>query len=279
MKVVVIGGYGVFGGRLAQLLLRDGHEVWIAGRNLQKAEKWAARHGGRPLQLDLSQGLAPIKEVAPRALVDAAGPFQTRNSDPYRVVRFCIEHRINYLDLSDDPAFTAGIQVLDPAAKATGCFALSGASSLPAISSAAVAEIAWSRAICRPMARAMTRMRGSMGATAAQTLSFASFRSGLATSVSGRGGGTLVWNHDCRLIMLCATNRRELCEELLLPARRGEHQTRPTGGEKQPSFREMQDGSCRRSADSSVRYSINRKARSPQRAARVAQCDGHVGWK
>ena len=87
MKVVVIGGYGVFGGRLAQLLLRDGHEVWIAGRNLQKAEKWAARHGGRPLQLDLSQGLAPIKEVAPRALVDAAGPFQTLISHLYRVAR------------------------------------------------------------------------------------------------------------------------------------------------------------------------------------------------
>jgi saccharopine dehydrogenase-like NADP-dependent oxidoreductase len=142
MNVVVIGGYGVFGGRLAQLLLRDGHEVWIAGRNLQKAEKWAARHGGCPLRLDLSQGLAPIREVAPRAVVDAAGPFQTRDSDPYRVARFCIEHRINYLDLSDDPAFTAGIQALDSAARAIGCFALSGASSVPAISSAAVAEIA-----------------------------------------------------------------------------------------------------------------------------------------
>jgi len=138
MKVVVIGGYGVFGGRLAQLLLRDGHHVFVAGRNLRKAEKWATRHGGCPLRLDLSQSLVPIREVAPRVLIDAAGPFQLRERDPYGVARFCIEHRINYLDLSDDPAFTAGIETLDRAARAVGCFCLSGASSVPGISSAVV---------------------------------------------------------------------------------------------------------------------------------------------
>ncbi|MFV0409911.1 MAG: NAD-dependent epimerase/dehydratase family protein [Paracoccus sp. (in: a-proteobacteria)] len=34
MKVLVIGGYGVFGSRLARLLLRDGHRVTIAGRDI-----------------------------------------------------------------------------------------------------------------------------------------------------------------------------------------------------------------------------------------------------
>lgn len=33
MKVVILGGYGVFGSRLANLLVRDGHQVWLAGRS------------------------------------------------------------------------------------------------------------------------------------------------------------------------------------------------------------------------------------------------------
>jgi NADP oxidoreductase coenzyme F420-dependent len=37
MKVLILGGYGVFGGRLARLLLQDGIEVVVAGRDEQKA--------------------------------------------------------------------------------------------------------------------------------------------------------------------------------------------------------------------------------------------------
>ena len=37
MKVLVLGGYGVFGGRLARLLLQDGVEVVVAGRDVKKA--------------------------------------------------------------------------------------------------------------------------------------------------------------------------------------------------------------------------------------------------
>src|SRR5262249_61234186 len=73
-----------------------------------------------------------------RVVVDAAGPFQAYGSDPYRLARFCIENGISYLDLSDDAAFTAGIAQLDAAAVAAGCFVLSGVSSVPAISAAAV---------------------------------------------------------------------------------------------------------------------------------------------
>ncbi len=141
MKIVILGGYGVFGGRLARLLLRDGHCVWIAGRNLQKAERFAARYGGHPIQLDLRSGLQPILQADPHTVVDAAGPFQAYGDDAYRVAEFCIEHRINYLDLSDDESFTASIGRLDEQAKAAGCFVLSGASSVPAISSSVVTAL------------------------------------------------------------------------------------------------------------------------------------------
>ncbi|MBL4787348.1 MAG: NAD(P)-binding domain-containing protein, partial [Cohaesibacteraceae bacterium] len=53
MKIVIAGGYGVFGSRLAELLLRDGHDVWLAGRSQDKAQALADRIGGQPLVVDL----------------------------------------------------------------------------------------------------------------------------------------------------------------------------------------------------------------------------------
>lgn len=52
MKVIILGGYGVFGGRLARLSLRDGHEVWVAGRSLDRALRFSREYGGQPLKLD-----------------------------------------------------------------------------------------------------------------------------------------------------------------------------------------------------------------------------------
>jgi hypothetical protein len=91
--------------------------------------------------VDIARDLTPIAEVAPLAVVDAAGPFQAYGDNPYRLARFCIEHGISYLDLSDDAAFTAGIAQLNAAAAAAGCFVLSGVSSVPAISAAAVTAL------------------------------------------------------------------------------------------------------------------------------------------
>ncbi|MGO9485206.1 MAG: DUF4166 domain-containing protein [Rhodomicrobium sp.] len=138
MKVLILGGYGVFGGRLARLLLQDGAEVIVAGRDAGKAAAFAKVYGGIPMCIDIAKDLAPIANAAPALVVDAAGPFQSYRGDPYRVARFCIQHRIDYLDLSDDGAFTAGIGALNEAAIEAGCFALSGVSSVPAISGSAV---------------------------------------------------------------------------------------------------------------------------------------------
>ena len=137
MKVLILGGYGVFGGRLARLLLRDGIEVIVAGRDAGKAAAFTSRHGGSPLCIDTSKDLAPIADAGPALVVDAAGPFQSYRGDPYRLAWFCIAHKINYLDFSDDAAFTTGIAALNEAGVQAGCFALSGVSTLPAMSGAA----------------------------------------------------------------------------------------------------------------------------------------------
>jgi saccharopine dehydrogenase-like NADP-dependent oxidoreductase len=141
MKVLILGGYGVFGGRLARLLLQDGVEVIVAGRDARKAAAFTARYGGSPLGIDIRKDLSPIADAAPALVVDAAGPFQAYGGDPYRLAWLCIAHKIGYLDFSDDAAFAAGIATLDEAARAAGCFALSGVSSVPAISAAAVRKL------------------------------------------------------------------------------------------------------------------------------------------
>jgi len=141
MKVVIVGGYGVFGGRLACLLLGDGVDVCVAGRDLGKAQAFAARHGAKALRLDVRGDLSPLVATAPDFVVDASGALQTSGSDPYRLARFCLTHHINYLDFADDAGFAAGIGELDVLARAGGCVALAGASSLPAVSSAAVAHL------------------------------------------------------------------------------------------------------------------------------------------
>lgn len=142
MKVVVLGGYGVFGGRLARLLLRDGHDVAIAGRSLARAEKFAETHGGRPIVIDRNGDLAPLLDAEPDVVVDAVGPFQSYGDDALRVAQFCIDNSIHYLDLSDAAAFTQRISALDDAARRAGVFVLSGASSAPALSACVAAELA-----------------------------------------------------------------------------------------------------------------------------------------
>ena len=57
MKILILGGYGVFGGRLAELLLDIPElELVLSGRDPARAEAFCAAHPGRakltPLQLD-----------------------------------------------------------------------------------------------------------------------------------------------------------------------------------------------------------------------------------
>ena len=139
-KILVLGGYGVFGGRLARRLVQETDaEILVAGRSLDKARKHCEKHGGTPLELDCDGDLtANFVRLRPMIVVDAAGPFQAYGEDPYRVARAAIAAGAHYLDLADDGPFVVCIGALDTAARAAGVAVLSGASSVPAISSAAL---------------------------------------------------------------------------------------------------------------------------------------------
>jgi hypothetical protein len=142
-RVLILGGYGVFGGRLARRLTRESDaEVLVAGRSLKSAEAHCQKFGGTPVQLDRDNGLdEALARLGPVIVVDATGPFQNYGTGRYRVAEVALATGAHYVDLADDAAFVAGIAELDGAARAAGVSVLSGASSVPAISSAALDEL------------------------------------------------------------------------------------------------------------------------------------------
>ena len=143
LNILIIGGYGEFGGRLAELLLQDGHRVLIAGRSLNKAQAFCDRHGGEAVELDRQGDLATFTTLAPDVVIDASGPYQHYGSveNRYRVVKAALEANAHYLDLSDDGSFTRDITSMHALAVTQNKFALSGVSSTPALSSSAVSAL------------------------------------------------------------------------------------------------------------------------------------------
>ena len=136
MKVLIVGATGVFGMRLARLLARDGHQLTLAARSLPAVQALAAELNASALQIDRTKDLSALQ--GHQVIVDAAGPFHAYGPDPYRMARAALAANAHYLDLADNAAFCAGITALDPDARKAGKAAVSGLSSVPAISSAAV---------------------------------------------------------------------------------------------------------------------------------------------
>lgn len=140
-KILIIGGYGAFGSRLARRLDAAGHALLIAGRNLAAAAALSDElRQAEPLLVDRQRGFGLVlARTRPALVIDAAGPFQASD---YAVAEACIAMRIPYIDLSDGRDFVTGIGVLDKGAKAAGVAIITGASSVPALSGAVARELA-----------------------------------------------------------------------------------------------------------------------------------------
>ena len=143
-RVLVIGGYGFFGRRLVERLsLQPELHVIVAGRSAQRGASLLADLRPRALATLGSIVLDALSDDLPawldglrvRAVVNASGPFQGQD---YRVALACTAAGMHYIDLADGRAFVAGIAAVDVAATAAGVCVLSGASTVPALSSAAV---------------------------------------------------------------------------------------------------------------------------------------------
>ena len=147
LKVLIIGGYGTFGGRLARLLADEDRLILIiGGRSRAKAaafcESLRARATAAPIAFDRDREIEPqLRQIAPDIVVDATGPFQSYGTDPYRVVKAALALAINYLDLADGSDFVKGVAQFDADARARGLFVLAGVSSFPVLTAAVIRRL------------------------------------------------------------------------------------------------------------------------------------------
>lgn len=139
-EILILGGYGNFGKRIARALSRHGLPLIISGRDLSKAEALCRElPNARPLRLDIHGGLTDaLSAERPSVVIHTSGPFQ--GSD-YAVARACIAARVHYVDLADGRDFVVGFNKLDREAKAAGVTLISGASTVPGLSSAVVEHL------------------------------------------------------------------------------------------------------------------------------------------
>ena len=151
----MIGGYGFFGRRLVErLALQPDIDVTVAGRSLTDAQalvrqlrpKSRARLDAAVLDAMSSDLPRELERLSPGTVVLASGPFQGQD---YRVAHACVGCGANYIDLADARSFVSGIGELESSAKVAGVLVSSGASSVPALSSAAVDHLARDMATLR----------------------------------------------------------------------------------------------------------------------------------
>lgn len=149
LKLLIVGGYGVFGGRIVELLEGDARlTLLVGGRSRDKAEAFCSTRSGAmaklvPLAFDRNGDIgAQLAAERPDLVIDASGPFQAYGEGRYRLIEACIAQGVDYLDLADGSEFVAGVRAFDAAARAAGVFVLSGVSSFPVLTAAVVRRLA-----------------------------------------------------------------------------------------------------------------------------------------
>jgi hypothetical protein len=139
VRVLVLGGTGVFGSRLCRLLAGDPElTLTVAARDRAAVDALARELGVAGRAFDWRSELdGVLGEDGHDVVVHAAGPFQGQD---YSVAECCIRHGVHYLDLADDAAFVQGIDRLHDAAQEADVLVCAGASTVPALTGAVVEE-------------------------------------------------------------------------------------------------------------------------------------------
>lgn len=137
-KVLILGGQGRIGRQVASdLLTHTVATVTITGRQLP--EPGLLQFFSRPvnaISLDLADDIALADLIRTQDLViHCAGPFHYRDD---RVLRHCLESRVNYIDVSDHRSFYQQVIGLQEQAIAAGITAILNTGIFPGISNSMV---------------------------------------------------------------------------------------------------------------------------------------------
>ncbi|MGE0358132.1 MAG: saccharopine dehydrogenase family protein [Burkholderiales bacterium] len=146
--VLVLGATGHFGARISRRLAGDPRiRTVLSSRSLDASTELAKRIGKsardanlRPAALDLeaSSFEADLAALEPHVVIHTAGPYQGQD---YRVAKACLACGCDYIDLADGRAFVEEFARLGDEAERKGVLLVSGASTLPGLSSAVVSAV------------------------------------------------------------------------------------------------------------------------------------------
>ncbi len=135
--VLILGGYGNFGKRIAHALVNALVPVIIAGRNQEKAKALKDKMDTPLVETACFDAFTELgtalEDLKPAVVVNTCGPFQTSD---YEISECCIRHGVHYIDLADGRDFVTGITALDEKARSQQVAVISGASTVPGLSSA-----------------------------------------------------------------------------------------------------------------------------------------------
>jgi len=142
---MVLGGYGHFGVRISEALIKDNFPVIIVGRNQDKLAATVRRLKQKYPTVDITGSCfdihkdldARLKELKPFIVIHTSGPFQNQD---YMVPKICIENHVHYLDIADGREYVRDISTLNDFAMRNNVAVISGASSVPGLTSAVIDE-------------------------------------------------------------------------------------------------------------------------------------------
>lgn len=138
-RVLILGGQGRIGSSVAQdLVAHTQAKITVTGRQMtaQTALKQQKSPQVKFLALDLTDQEGLREAIASHQLViHCAGPFLYRDGN---VLKLCIEQGVNYLDVSDNRAFTSRVLACRDAAAQKGVTAIVNTGIFPGISNSMV---------------------------------------------------------------------------------------------------------------------------------------------
>ena len=143
-RVVVLGGYGNFGARIARTIARDpAIAVTVVGRDPTRAADMAAaialecgqRVDAAAFDVTARDIAMRLRALEPNLVICTCGPYQSRD---YGVARAALSVGAHYVDLADARKFVCGIRSIDDAARSRSLLVVSGASSVPGFSGAVI---------------------------------------------------------------------------------------------------------------------------------------------
>lgn len=144
-SVMILGGYGHFGVKIAEALIKDNIPIIIVGRNQDKLAEMIDRLKQKYPTASIAGSCFDIykkldkrlKELKPSIVIHTSGPFQNQD---YAIPKICIENHAHYLDIADGREYVRNISTLNDLAMQNNVAVISGASSVPGLTSAVIEE-------------------------------------------------------------------------------------------------------------------------------------------